>query len=404
MKILQINKYLYPKGGSEIYMFQLSKLLNQAGHEVKYWGMKNDQNIVNDFYELNIPFIDYQNQNSLDKINSVLKTVYSFENKKRINKVLDLFQPDIVHLHNYNFQITPSILPEIKKRGIKIVQTVHDGQMVCPNHRFYNPTLQSVCTACSEGTFFNSVKYKCFDASFFKSVVGYTESMLYHQSHFYEKYIDIILSPSPFLANLLRKRIKNEIRIIPNFAAIDFIPNTNPANNYHLYYGRISEDKGVFELIEIYKRTKIPLKIIGTGLIVDELKTKIKNFPHIEYLGAKYGNELFNYVYHAKFIVQLAKSYENCPLTVVEAYALGKPVIVAKHSGFVDIVTEGKTGFFIDNIYDIQTNVQKIEKLNEVDVNEMTNNIKDFYQTNMSRDLHLNQVLNIYNELLAETK
>lgn len=402
MKILQINKYLYPKGGSEIYMFQLSKLLSQLGHEVKYWGMENEQNIVNDFNELNIPYVDFQKQNGFEKINSVVKTVYSFENKKRINKVLDLFQPDIVHLHNYNFQITPSILPEIKKRGIKIVQTVHDGQMVCPNHRFFNPKLNSVCTLCSEKSFFNSVKYKCFDDSTLKSIVGCAESTLYHQRHYYEKYIDTLISPSHFLAHLLNKRINSKIKIIPNFAAVENILNSKPANNYHLYYGRISEDKGVFELIENYQRSNVPLKIIGNGLLVDILKEKIKKIPNIEYLGAKYGEELSNYVYNAQFIVQLAKSYENCPLTVVEAFALGKPVIVAKHSGFLDLVSEGKTGFFIDNIFDYKTNAEIIRNLFRYDVTTLQNDINTFYHNNLSKDIHINKILKIYNELVFE--
>jgi len=217
MKILQINKFLKIVGGAETYMFQLSKALQEAGHEVKFWGMQDKDNLVCDFPELEAFNIDYSKQGIVKKLSSAASTIYSVSNKTKIAKVLDLFKPDIVHLHNYNFQLTPSILPEIKKRGIKVIQTVHDSQMVCPYHRIYNFQRNEVCVKCVKGSFVNCIKDKCFDGSLLKSTIGALESYYYHGFKYYEKYIDTFISPSNFLACLLSERIRTPITVLPNF-------------------------------------------------------------------------------------------------------------------------------------------------------------------------------------------
>ena len=209
MKVLQINKFLYPKGGAETYMFQLSKALKENAIDIEFWGMDDEMNIVDDTYHSFAKNISYQEPSFLKTISNTQRTLYSFENRKRISKILDHFQPDLVHLHNYNFQLTPSILPEIKKRGIKIVQTIHDSQMICPYHRLYNFQRDKICTKCVTGSFFNCINDKCFDDSFSKSIIGASESFFYHSMSYYEKYIDQFISPSIFLANLIKKRVKN---------------------------------------------------------------------------------------------------------------------------------------------------------------------------------------------------
>jgi len=158
MKILQINKFLYPKGGSETYLFQLSDALKENGIEIAFWGMQDELNIVKDQYNSFAKNINYKESGFSKKITNPISTIYSVENKKRITRILDQFNPDLVHLHNYNFQLTPSILPEIKKRGLKIIQTVHDSQMICPYHRLYNFQRNSTCTKCVTGSFINCIK------------------------------------------------------------------------------------------------------------------------------------------------------------------------------------------------------------------------------------------------------
>ncbi|PNQ74778.1 hypothetical protein C1T31_01160 [Hanstruepera neustonica] len=402
MKVLQINKFLKTVGGAETYMFQLSKALKDNNIEVKYWGMHADDNDVNDFpKELLADTVDYNKQGAIAKVKSIAGTIYSSSNRKKIGKVLDAFKPDIVHIHNYNFQLSPSILPEIKKRRIPIVQTIHDSQMICPYHRLFNFQRNEVCTKCVEGSFFNCIKDKCFDGSILKSTIGAAESMLYHSLGYYEKHIDFYISPSNFLAELVKKRIKKDITVIPNFTDI-VDPNSGVnSKNYYLYFGRISEEKGVLELIELFKDTQFRLVLIGKGPLEDEVAMKIKSIDNIEFVGPKYGSELFGFVEEAKYVIQPSKWFENCPMTIIESFALNTPVIGSNHSGFKDLIDDGKTGWLLDfsNFEEAKTKLLEIDKIT---TSEMKKNILEYYSKYLSKDIHIKKILKVYKKLLEK--
>ena len=402
MKVLQINKFLKIVGGAETYMFQLSDALQEKGIEVKFWGMKDKDNIVSDFPEFEAGNVTYSTQDIKTKINSVFKTIYSKDNRVNISKVLDKFKPDIVHIHNYNFQLTPSFLPEMKKRGIKVVQTIHDSQMVCPYHRLYNFQRNEVCTKCVKGSFVNCIKDRCFDGSVFKSTVGALESTFYHYLDYYNKHIDTYISPSNFLANLIQNRVKKEIVVIPNFTQMESnLSSEKPKKEHYLYYGRISEEKGVLELIDIFKEIQLNLLIIGKGDLEEAVIERIEDISNIEFLGPKYGKDLFEIVQQAKYVVQSSKWFENCPMTIIESFSLGVPVIGSNHSGFIDLIQEGKTGHLVD----FKNKPEAISRLLEIEnsnTSTMKNNVSEYYKNNLSESVHINKILAVYNNLLAK--
>lgn len=400
MRILQINKYLKIVGGAETYMFQLSKSLQEKGIDVKFWGMYDDDNSVDDFPDLLADTIDYSNQGTIEKLGSTINTIYSKKNRKKIGQVLDFFKPDIVHIHNYNFQLTPSILPEIKKRGIKVVQTIHDSQMVCPYHRLYNFQRDQVCTKCVKGSFANCIKDKCFDGSLFKSLIGAIESMLYHKLGYYEKYIDAYISPSKFLAGLINQKIKKNYSIIPNFTQIQLnLPIEKQDEEYYLYYGRVSDEKGVYELIEIFKEIKLKLLIVGKGPLEDSVLVKTKEISNIKFIGPKYGNDLLKIVKGAKYVVQPSKWFENCPMTIIESFSLGVPVIGANHSGFIDLIQVGQTGYLID--YNNKSDaINKLLEIDPLDVSSLKKNVTHYYEENLSESIHINKIISVYKDLL----
>lgn len=399
MKVLQINKFLYPKGGAETYLFQLAKALKAIGMEVEFWGMEDKKNIVKDTFNSFAKNISYQDKTFLEAFSNARRTIYSSENKKRISKILDVFQPDLVHLHNYNFQLTPSILPEIKKRGIKIVQTIHDSQMVCPYHRLYNFQKEIVCTKCVSGNFYNCINDKCFDGSFFKSLIGATESYYYHRLKYYEKYIDRFISPSFFLADLIKKRIKNkEFEVIPNFTE-KLMDISGKEENFYLYYGRISNEKGILELIAEFKELPLQLIIIGKGEQEDVLKKHIENSSNIHFLGSKSGKELFKYVVEARYVIQPSKGLENCPMTVIEAFTYGTPVIAANHSGFKDLIRHKETGYLLN--FNDQKNLKKqLLKIDQLPTDFLKKNIEKFYQENLIKEIHISKILKVYQQVL----
>ena len=170
MKILMVNKFLYPNGGSETYMFKLGAYLKSIGHEVEYFGMEHEGRCVSNSLDLYTEAMDFHNSSALKKLKLSFKTVYSREARNKMKKLLDKFEPDVVHLNNFNFQLTPSIIYAVKEKNIALVETVHDCQIACPNHRMYIEQKNENCDACLSGNYFNCVKNKCIHNSAIQSL------------------------------------------------------------------------------------------------------------------------------------------------------------------------------------------------------------------------------------------
>ena len=159
MKVLMVNKFLHPNGGSETYIFKLGEYLLLQGHEVQYFGMEHEGRIVGNRANAYTSNMDFHEGSKLSKLTYPVKTIYSLEARKQIRKVLDDFQPDVVHLNNFTYQITPSIILEIvkwrteRRRPCRIVLTPHDSQLVCPNHMLYNPNTHELCEKCLGGRY-----------------------------------------------------------------------------------------------------------------------------------------------------------------------------------------------------------------------------------------------------------
>ena len=207
MKVLIVNKFLHPNGGSETYIFEVGKQLQKMGHQVEYFGMEHEGRVVSnrlDCYTGNMDF----HTGKLQKLRYPFQILYSTEAAKKIRKVLDDLQPDVVHVNNFNFQLTPSILYAIRKyekqtgRTVRIVYTAHDSQLVCPNHLMQRPS-GKLCQECLGQKQWNCTKHKCIHNSRVKSLLGSVEAKIYQHNHAYRMF-DTVICPSHFLEEVLK--------------------------------------------------------------------------------------------------------------------------------------------------------------------------------------------------------
>lgn len=195
-------------------------------------------------------------------------------------------------------------------------------------------------------------KNKCVKGSTAKSTLAAIEAMNYKRMKIYDD-IDLYITPSYFYKKKLEESgiIHSQIIHMKNFLPTDTVySDSNPDKNYLLYFGRISEEKGVLTLLKAVEKlnNNIPLIILGTGPMEDEIKEYISSHNlegKVKMLGFKSGNELKKFVAEAKCIILPSEWYENGPYAIMEAMSQGKPVIVTNYGGLPEIVENGKTGF-----------------------------------------------------------
>ena len=352
MKILMVNKFLYPNGGSETYIFKLGQYLQNLGHEVQYFGMEHKDRIVGNRVEAYTSNMDFHGGSKLAKLTYPIKTIYSVEARKKIRLVLEDFQPDVCHLNNFNYQLTPSIILEIRKwekqtgHKCKIVYTAHDYQLVCPNHMCSNPNTHENCEKCLGGHFLNCTKGKCVHSSFARSVIGTVEASFWKWMGIYRQ-IDSIICCSRFMKTKLDTNpvFAQKTMVLHNF--VDRVEKKAvQKKDYVLYFGRYSQEKGIATLVQAAKELpEIPFVFAGSG----PLEYLLDGVSNITNVGFQTGEALEILIREARFTVYPSEWYENCPFSVMESQMYGTPVLGADIGGIPELIRVEETGALFES-------------------------------------------------------
>jgi glycosyltransferase involved in cell wall biosynthesis len=388
-----VNKFLHPNGGSETYIFKHGEYLTSIGNEVQYFGMEHEGRIVGNNAEQYTQNMDFHGGSKLKQLTYPFKTIYSTEAKKKLTIVLNDFKPDVIHINNFNYQLTPSIIyaaNEYKKRAgkkVKIVFTAHDYQLICPNHQLYSEK-DYVCEKCIGAHFGNCVKNKCIHSSTAKSLIGTIEATVYNSLKTY-KYIDCVICPSDFMKNKMDTNpiFKGKTITLHNF--IDTV-NTAPSNkkDYVLYFGRYSREKGIYCLVN---STNTNFVCAGSG----EFEDYIDKASNTENVGFKTGEELIELIKGAKCTVYPSVWYENCPFSIMESISYGTPVVASNIGGIPELIDDQKTGILFEpnNIEEFESAIHSITD-DDKKADQMSKNClnKHFYTV----EEYAQKLLNIY--------
>lgn len=345
MKILLVNKYLYPKGGAEKYTLHLGQLLREQGHEVEYFGMADGRNVAGNCLGAEVRNLDFS-KGVLRNLHAPFRMIYNADAARKMTRVLEAFQPDVVHLNNIQFHLTPSVILAADSyrrktgRKMKIVSTAHDYQMVCPSHGLFDGQYR-LCEKCLGGNYLHCVAGKCVKGSYLKSALAALDGAVWRKSRAY-KCIDTIICCSAFLKDKLDTNpvLLEKTVVLHNFSK-EFPEERAEKGNYVLQFGHLSREKGTYTLMEAAKRMpQVRFVFAGTG----EAAAEIEKLPNAEYVGFLTGQALEDLVRRAKLTVYPSQWPENCPLSVIESISLGTPVVASRIGGIPELVREGETG------------------------------------------------------------
>lgn len=366
MRILFINKFLYPNGGSETYMLELGAYLKAQGHEVQYFGMEHQDRCVGNRAGAYTKNMDFHSAEKRKQLLYSIATIYSREARKKLRLVLEDFKPDVCHLNNFNYQLTPSIILEIvkwrkqRRRICRVVYTAHDYQLICPNHMLNNPATHKNCENCLEGNFLNCIKGRCIHGSLAKSAVGAAEAFFWRLNGVY-RYIDTMICCSGFLKS---KMDSNPLFAQRTIAMHNFLPYAEEQGeadkkDYILYFGRFSQEKGIKTLLKVCRQLpEIPFVFAGSGPLERELEA----IPNIKNVGFLRGKDLEKLVREARFSVYPSEWYENCPFSVMESQMYGTPVLGADIGGIPELIKTGVSGelFESGNAKELKDKIEKL--------------------------------------------
>lgn len=400
MKILEINKFYYLKGGSERYLFGLSKILKRKGHDVVVFSMKEDSNLPSKYEKY---FIDKVDLNKFS-IKNIFKFFYNYDAIKKLKKIIQDEKPDIAHLHNIAHQFSPAIISVLKKNNIPVVQALHDYKLICPNAILFSKN--KVCEKCRGGKYYNCLANKCMKDSWLKSFLGMAEAYLHNSVLKSYQNVDMFIAPSKYMKDkCVSFGIPEEkIKVIYNFLDFKDFDKSEIAEleNYILFYGRLSGEKGIETVLMAMKNLKsdINFKIVGSGPDYKKLADKISALDlskRVEMLGPKYGDELDVIIRKAKAVVIPSLWPENMPYCLLESMASAKVAIVAKSGGMPELIRDRENGFIFEpGNYKKLANI--IDNLAYLDLREIGRKAKKSIE-HLNANSHYRQIINLFEKI-----
>lgn len=402
MKILMVNKFYYVKGGSETYYFALKRLLEENGHQVIDFSMEDERNYESPYSRFFVKNVDYSATNGIfAKIQTASNIIYSREAKKKFKRLIEQEMPDLVHLHMFQHQISPSILDVIKKYEIPTVYTAHDLKMICLNYKMMHH--DRVCEDCKGGKYYKCAKNRCVKQSFSKSLINMAEGYLHKWRRSYDA-INVVITPSAFYKQKFEEFGVNESRVIhiPNFLdkEMPLVNEKEDAKSYYLYFGRLSEEKGILTLIKAVENSDMTLYIVGSGPLREELEAYIKerNVVNIKLLGFMSGQELTDIVGNAKAVVLPSEWYENGPYSAIEALQLGRPIIGADIGGIPELISGNGYLFESGNVDELKDALCMMESATKQVYEDMEKASVEMFEKTYTQEVHFAHLRKAYEQ------
>lgn len=337
MKILLIHNFYRYRGGEDRYVRILEEVLRRNGHQVIHFF--SDSRSIKQF-------------NFLQKCLIPLKLINSPAANKELEKVIRQEKPHLAVAHNFTPLLSLSLLNVLKRNNIPILKRLENYKFLCLNGLFLRNNF-NVCEVCRRGNFIPGIIHRCYQKSFFSSMGIAISEFIHRKMKTVSKTADLFLATSDFVkSKFVEAGFPGErIAVHPNF--LDFEPEESigQPENYAIYVGRLSQEKGLITLLKAFKGLPaLPLKILGEGPLMDELKefTRLHHMAHVTFEGFIDGQAKREILKKALFLVFPSECYESFGYSIIESFACGVPVVASDIGGARELVRDGENGFLFE--------------------------------------------------------
>ena len=399
--LLSINNYYYHRGGADVVFFRHNGMLHDAGWDVVPFAMNHRMNIGGERSEF-VSELEYGRESDglVATIRKGLKSVYSFEARSKLARLIDRAGPSLCHAHNIYHHLSPSILGLVRSRGIPLVMTLHDLKIACPAYTML--THDGICERCKDGRLYQVVTHRCMKGSLALSALVMLESYLHVALGSYLRNVDRFVVPSRFY---VRKLVEwgfpaERFEYVPNFVATESFEACYAPGSRFVYFGRLTREKGVATLIHAAAEARVGVDIVGTGPQENELKALAAG-RDVRFLGYLTGTKLNAAVCAARAVVVPSEWYENAPLAGLEGAALGKPLVVARIGGLPELVVDGESGWTFESgsVPDLAATLRRVAELSETQVAAAGMAARRRIEDEFSPERYLERIRGVYGRL-----
>jgi glycosyltransferase involved in cell wall biosynthesis len=383
MKVLMLHNRYKLTGGEDVSTDSEYTLLKNHGVDIETLFINNDM-------------IDHKN-----KVKLALNTVWSNKYYHEILKKIQKEKYDIVHVQNFFPLFSPSIFYAAKKAGARTIMSVRNYRLICPNGLMY--VNNNICTDCiGKKIPYPAILKKCYRNSYEATAVTVAMLSSHNFLNTWSKEIDGLICISAFVKKqlILGNFDEKKLHVKYNFVSTEILPNFEP-QNYYIYVGRISTEKGIDILLNSFKANKKKLIIIGDGPLKQSVIDVSKNHENIFFLGKLSLNETYKKIANAKALIFPSKWHEPFGRTIIESFAHGTPVIGSSLGGITELIKDGFNGFLFDpnKKTDLVTTINKFEEVSNSQ--SLRKNAYLSFQNNFSPSSNYNSIMEIYNRVMA---
>jgi len=389
VKILFIHNKYKQTGGEDVALELESSVLLEKGHEVKTLFFDNKQ-IISFF----------------SKIETAFKAIYSFSSARKTSSTILQFKPDIIHIHNLFFIASPSIIYAARKHNIPVVLTLNNYRLLCANALLMRDN--EVCELCIHKKFpFHGIKYKCYRGSSAETALVTTITGFHKLISTWKNKVSVFIALNEFSRS---KLLKSSLQISANkmIAKSNFVRDPGEGNkireDFFLFVGRTVKEKGIHVLAKAF--AGIPenkIIIIGDGPEKNSLQEKFRSYKNISFIGQMEKQLVKEYMKRCKALICPSIWYEGTPLTIIEAFAAGTPVIASRLGSMAETVSDGFNGllFTAGDADDLAKKVCIFIKETR-DSAMFYQNARQTYLEKYHEDVHYSAILKIYENAIAQ--
>lgn len=394
LKILLCHNFYQQAGGEDVSVLALKALLEEKGHRVIFYAEDNRE---------------IEKYGALQKIGFFSRTLFSARTYRRLRRIAAQENPDIAHVHNVFPLLSPALYVALKQAGIPIVQTIHNYRLMCINGLFLRDG--RICERCKGGNFLSGIRFKCYRNSYTLSGL-YSLAIGGHRQWGTFNRIDRFIALSQFAAV---KIVESGLADMQKISVLEnFLPRPLPeygapelGNPYIAYIGRLSDEKGIFTLLEALRGiASLRLKVMGSGPLEEVMQSYIRDhrLQNVEMLGFVDGEEKYRILRGALCCVVPSECYENFPYAVLESAAVGTTVVASRIGGLVTIVSDGETGFLFTpgSSAELRGKLELLVANRETAV-RMGRKAQHWVETKYTPDAHYDKLIKIYRDLAQKS-